>query len=213
MSTEVQHPDAATAPEPVARPGLIGQLSFWAHVAFILAYVGILSTAMFWFQFGQNEYPCPLCITQRMAMMLVTIGPLYVVVRALRGRSSLTALAAGAGFSLLGAVLGMAMSSRQVLLHIAPGDPGYGQPVLGMHLYTWALVTFVVVVVFCGAVLAFGRWTVPVAPRSGFLRTVVWVVIGLFLFTIAINAVVVFMEAGWHWYLPDDPSGYRLFGE
>lgn len=213
MSADVRRPDAATTPEPETRAGLVGQLSFWAHVAFILAYVGILSTAMFWFQFGQNEYPCPLCITQRMAMMLATIGPLSVVVCALRGRSSLRTLAEGSGFALLGAVLGMAMSARQVLLHIAPGDPGYGTPVLGMHLYTWALVSFVVVVVFCGAVLVLGRWTVPEAPRNGLGRTIVWIVIGLFVFTIAINAVVVFMESGWHWYLPDDPRGYRLFGE
>nr|WP_281370290.1 disulfide bond formation protein B [Microbacterium pseudoresistens] len=186
-------------------------MSFWAHTAFILAYVGILSTAMFYYQFAQGEFPCPLCIAQRMAMMIVTLGPLYIVVRALRGQSTLATLATGSGIAILGAVLGMAMSSRQVLLHIAPGDPGYGTAVLGMHLYTWALVTFVVVLVFCGVVLALGRWVVPLAPQGTVLRTVVWIVIGLLLFTIAINAVVVFIESGWNWYLPDNPTEYRLF--
>ncbi|MGJ0203663.1 disulfide bond formation protein B [Leucobacter sp. gxy201] len=191
---------------------LLGALSFWAHVAFVVAYLGILSTAMFWFQFGQGEYPCPLCITQRMAMMLVVIGPISVVVRALKGRGSLQTVATGAGISIISAVLGMAMSSRQVLLHIAPGDPGYGTAVMGMHLYTWALVTFVVVLLFCGVVLACGETFVPVAPKSPALRGIARVVIWLFMATILINAVVVFAESGWHWYLPDDPTGYRLFG-
>lgn len=192
-------------------PGLIGLLSFWAHVAFIAAYLGILSTAMFYFQFAQGEFPCPLCILQRMAMMIVVIGPIFVVSKALQGRSSVGTLATGAGISIIGAVLGMIMSARQVLLHIAPGDPGYGTAVLGMHLYTWALVSFLVVLVFCGAMLAANTWVVPVAPAHPALRMLARVVIWLFLATIAINAVVVFAEAGWNLYLPDDPTGYRLF--
>lgn len=191
-------------------PRFLAQLSFWAHVAFIAAYLGILSGAMFWFQFAQAELPCPLCITQRMAMMLVVIGPIYVVIQALRGTSTTRTLSVGAGISILGAVLGMAMSSRQVLLHIKPGDPGYGVPVLGMHLYTWALVTFVVVLVFCGVVLACNQWLVPQAPHSSALQMIAKIVIWLFIATILINAVVVFIESGWHWYLPDDPTEYRL---
>lgn len=206
MSSEI------TAEQTAASPRLVRLLSFWALVGFIVAYLGILSTAMFWFQFAQGEFPCPLCITQRMAMMLVVIGPIYIVANALRGRSSLTVLSTGLGFAILGAVLGMAMSARQVLLHIAPGDPGYGTAVMGMHLYTWALVTFVVVLVFCGVMLVGGRWLVPVAPTTPVLRTLAWIVIWLFVATIAINAVVVFAEAGWNWYLPDNPTGYRLFG-
>ena len=113
----------------------------------------------------------------------------------------------------LGAVLGMAMSSRQVLLHIAPGDPGYGTAVMGMHLYTWALVSFVVVLGFCGVMLTLGRWVVPIAPQMAPLRWISWIVIALFLLTILLNAVVVFAESGWHWFLPDDPNSYRLFNE
>ena len=82
-------------------PRLIGLLSFWAHVGFIAASLGILSTAM----------------------MLIVMGPIYVVSHALRGRTSLAMLSTGAGTAILGAVLGMAMSARQVLLHIAPGEP------------------------------------------------------------------------------------------
>lgn len=211
MSTAPLAETGADTAERAASPRIVGLLSFWAHVGFIVAYLAILSTAMFYFQFAEGEFPCPLCILQRMAMMIVVIGPILVLSRALTGASSTTSLATGAGISIVGAVLGLAMSGRQVLLHIAPGDPGYGTAVMGMHLYTWALVTFLVVLVFCGVVLAGSRWLVPVAPASPALRLVARIVIWLFLATIAINAVVVFAESGWNLFLPDNPTGYRLF--
>ncbi|MDX2375316.1 disulfide bond formation protein B [Microbacterium sp. LRZ72] len=195
------------AAQPVLRT-----LSFWAFVAFLFAYVGILSTAMFVFQFGFGELPCPLCILQRMGMMLSSMGALYVVARALRGPLSLRDLTLGLGLAILGAVAGASISIRQILLHITPGDPGYGTAVLGLHLYTWALVTFVVVVVFAGVVAVFAEELLPVAPSHPVLRTVAWVVIWAFIATIAINMVVVFAEAGFNWLLPDDPTRYELFG-
>ena len=38
------------------------------------------------------------------------------------------------------------MSGRQVLLHILPGDPGYGGEVLGLHLYSWAFIVFATII-------------------------------------------------------------------
>lgn len=213
MTSPIAGVSATDTVQPARTPRILGLLSFWAHVGFIAAYFGILSTAMFWFQFAEGEFPCPLCIAQRMAMMLVVIGPIYIVSQTLKGRASLPVLATGSGIAILGAVLGMAMSSRQVLLHIAPGDPGYGTAVMGMHLYTWALVSFVVVLGFCGVMLTLGRWVVPIAPQMAPLRWISWIVIALFLLTILLNAVVVFAESGWHWFLPDDPNSYRLFNE
>ena len=35
--------------------------------------------------------------------------------------------------------MGGAIAARQILLHIMPGDPGFGSAFLGMHFYTWAL--------------------------------------------------------------------------
>lgn len=191
---------------------VIRRLSFWAFTAFLVAYIGILSMAMFVFQFGLGELPCPLCILQRMAMMLASMGALYVVVRALRGEVVLRDLALGLGLAILGAVVGAAISIRQILLHIEPGDPGYGEAVLGLHLYTWALVTFVVVVVFAGVVAVFAQEALPVAPTARWLRIIAWVVVWVFVATIAINMVVVFIEEGFNWVLPDDPTRYQLFG-
>jgi heme/copper-type cytochrome/quinol oxidase subunit 2 len=118
----------------------------------------------------------------------------------------------GMGMAILGSVVGAIMSTRQILLHILPGDKGYGEPILGLHLYTWALITFMVVIAFAGFVLLFGHEFVPIAPQARWARTLAWVIVWIFIATIAMNMLVVFAEEGFNWYLPDDPTKYMLFG-
>jgi disulfide bond formation protein DsbB len=195
-----------------ARQALLGKLGYWAVLAFLVAYIGVLSGAMFYFQFGLGEFPCPLCITQRMGMMISSLGAVYILVYALRGALSSSRFMTGLGFAVLGALLGASMSTRQILLHIMPGDPGYGGAVLGLHLYTWALVSFVVVLVFVGVLLTFAKEFTPIAPRANWVRMLTWVIIWVFVFTVAANMVVVFVEEGFNWYLPDNPTSYLLFG-
>lgn len=192
---------------------LLGKLGFWAQVFFVFAYIGVLSGAMFYFQFGLGEYPCPLCITQRMGMMLSSLGAIYVIVGSLRGRLTPSGFMTGLGLAIVGALLGAAMSIRQILLHILPGDPGYGGAVLGLHLYTWAFISFTVVLVFAGVLLTFGTEFLPVRPASKFGRGLAWVVIGVFVFTIAANMVAVFALEGFNWFLPDNPTSYELFDQ
>ena len=191
---------------------MLQKLGFWAVVAFLVAYIGVLSGAMFYFQFGLGEFPCPLCITQRMGMMLSSLGAVYILVQALRGSLDNAKFMTGLGFAVLGALIGASMSIRQILLHIMPGDPGYGGAVLGLHLYSWALVSFVVVLVFVGLLLMFAKEFMPVAPVAKWARTLTWVIIWVFVFTVAANMVVVFAEEGFNWYLPDNPTSYQLFG-
>lgn len=191
---------------------LPGKLGFWAQVIFIAAYVGILSTAMFVFQFALGEMPCPLCITQRMAMMAASLGPLYVIVQSLRGQLTETKFMVGLGMASLGALVGAIMSIRQIELHILPGDPGYGTAIMGLHLYTWALITFVIVIAFAGLLMLFGHEFQPIAPEARWARTLAWIIVWAFVATIAINMVVVFFEEGFNLYLPDDPTGYVLLG-
>jgi disulfide bond formation protein DsbB len=200
-------------PAPTHPAGVLaGRLGFWAQIAFLVAYIGVLSGAMFYFQFALGELPCPLCILQRMGMMLSSLGPLYIVIRSLRGTLAPSDFMTGLGFAIVGALLGSAMSIRQILLHIMPGDPGYGTAILGLHLYTWALVSFIVVLTFAGVLLTFGTEFLPIAPVSQAARTVVWVVIWIFVATIAANLVAVFFLEGFNWFLPDNPTEYMLTG-
>ncbi|MCP4837697.1 MAG: disulfide bond formation protein B [Phycisphaera sp.] len=164
-------------------------------------------------QFVGSELPCPLCMLQRMAMLLAAMGPMYIIRRtAIAGAESTTDFSTGFGMSILASVLGLAISGRQILLHILPGDPGYGGAVFGFHLYTWAFIVFIVILLVSGLTLAAGSVMV-VGPRIGrpdvWSRITGWVLGAV----IAANAVSVFFESGFNWFLPDNPTNYELIKE
>ena len=92
------------------------------------------------------------------------------------------------------------------------GRPGLWGTILGLHMYTWALITFVIVLVYCGAMLMLMPKSIPVAPPAGsrlylVSTIIVWVFIGL----VAANVVAIFVLEGFAWVLPDDPTSYHLF--
>src|ERR1700754_1055340 len=94
--------------------------------------VALVLAAAFAAQLLLHELPCPLCLLQRIQFTALAIGPILNV--RYGPRPSHYAL------SLLAAAMGFAFSTRQVLLHILPGDAGYGTALFGYHYYTWALV-------------------------------------------------------------------------
>jgi disulfide bond formation protein DsbB len=183
------------------------RFGFWVAHLNILVICGVLAGA-FVVQFGGGEFPCPLCVLQRMAMMLCALGPAYVIMQARYGEVKTSDFATGYGMSVLAAVGGACISIRQILLHIVPPDPGYGDPVLGLHLYTWALLVFVAEIIAAGVNLVFARELEPREAELGWSSRLVLLLLGAI---IAANAVAVFAEEGLHWTLPDDPNSYRLF--
>lgn len=189
------------------------RLAFFAILTVVVAYCGVLLAAMGVQVFG-NEKPCPLCMLQRYAMILATIPAMWIVADALRGKLTRSRYAAGLGMSIIAAVAGSFESTRQILLHIASKtDPGYGSAVLGLHLYTWALVTFITVIAFCGVALMCIGSVVPIAPKPGALRSLSRGVELGFLGVIAINVVLIILLEGISWVLPDDPSHYKLIND
>ena len=136
-----------------SQPGEHPVSKVWRKIEFailhfcILAICGVLTGALF-VQFVAGEFPCPLCVLQRMAMILAAMGSIFVITHGHFARiQGFSVMGLGYGMSILAAVAGLAIATRQVLLHIQPGDPGYGSPVLGMHLYSWSVVVFLVVLV------------------------------------------------------------------
>ena len=97
--------------------------------------IGAVLAAAFYFQIALHELPCPLCLLQRVGFAALAIGPILTL--RLGPRPS------HYGLILIAALVGAAIAGRQILLHIAPGDPGYGSAILGYHFYTWAFVCFV----------------------------------------------------------------------
>jgi disulfide bond formation protein DsbB len=100
----------------------------------LAAIVGMLSYA-FIDQLVFGELPCPLCIMQRIAFVIIGFA---LVLNIRCGAHS-----AHYGWGILAALVGMTVSLRQVLLHVAPGDAGYGSTFLELHFYTWAFIAFV----------------------------------------------------------------------
>lgn len=94
---------------------------------------------VFGLQFGLKELPCPLCNLQRVAIVLCGFGFLLNL--------RFGAQPLHYALILLGALFGLAVAGRQVLMHIAPGGGGaYGSPLFGLHLYTWSLLLFLAVI-------------------------------------------------------------------
>lgn len=89
----------------------------------------------FYFQFVLNENPCPLCLLQRVGMMGIIFGLSLNTYFGLKKEHF--------GIVIISALIGSVFSIRQILLHICPvvgESTGYGTAVLGMHLYSWAVV-------------------------------------------------------------------------
>lgn len=177
------------------------------NVLALLALLGVLAGSLH-LQFGVGEQPCPLCLVQRSGMIGLAIGPIMNLLWGMR--------AAHYALSILAAVVGAAGSTRQILLHIEPGDPGYGPAILGLHLYTWALITFVIAIVGCAVMLL---WNAPFEAgddgirnaRSWFrvvaLAAIFWVFANLI-----IIGVSVIPECGLG-MCPDDPPNIAGVGD
>jgi disulfide bond formation protein DsbB len=111
--------------------------------------IALVLAAAFAAQLLLGELPCPLCLLQRIQFALLAIGPILNVrfgPRPSHYAASLLVAAAGAAFAM-----------RQILLHIMPGDPGYGSALLGYHYYTWAFIGFAVAIVATAIMLLFDR--------------------------------------------------------
>jgi disulfide bond formation protein DsbB len=164
--------------------------------------IALVLAAAFAAQLILNELPCPLCLLQRIQFALLAIGPILNV--RFGPRPSHYAV------SLLTAAAGAAFAMRQVLLHIMPGDSGYGSALLGYHYYTWAFIGFAVAIVLIAAMLLFdGQFkedgTVPPPQASTFVQGAVWLVIAL----TALNVVSTLLECGVG-ACPDNPTEYEL---
>lgn len=171
-----------------------------SHALNALALAGvcaILLMAFIW-QLAFNELPCPLCLLQRAAFVMIGIG---LILNLRFGPSPLHY-----AMVITSAMAGAFASGRQVLLHIAPGDTGYGSPFLGLHFYTWAFIACIAFVLYSCMMLALDRRSADESiPRRtrGLVSAVMW----LFVFLVAANVVSTLLECGFG-ACPDDPVSY-----
>lgn len=205
---------SSLVPQAPPEARLLGRAQYWFACFFAAGWTGVVCGGLF-YQFGRWEYPCPLCIVQRMFMLLAAMGAAYVVRTALvHGAVPTRDYMTGWGLSLVAVVAGSFASWRQTMLHVLPGDKGYGSELFGLHLYVWAWILFQASVLVIGIALASAHATagrsVP-ADRPGPYRTAGTATLWFLGLVLAVNVVAVFLEEGFHWFLPDTPTRYQFF--
>jgi disulfide bond formation protein DsbB len=163
--------------------------------------VALVLAAAFAAQLLLHELPCPLCLLQRIQFAVLAIGPILNI--RFGPRPSHYAL------SLLATAAGFAFSTRQVLLHITPGDAGFGTALFGYHYYTWALIGFATAIVLLAVILLFDRQfepdREPTAAPPAYAAVAVWLVIGL----TALNVASTLLECGFG-ACAENPVVYEL---
>ncbi len=146
----------------------------------ILALV-LLSALVLQIFFGQQ--PCPLCYLQRLFMLGVG-GSICLNLRAgIRKRHY--------GLAIIAALLGSVISLRQIALHACPDFSKFGEPFLGISLYTWAFLVF-------GVSIAVNALMMVIFNREDEYK-LSWfdhTVFGLIFLAAAVNVVMVFMQCG-----------------
>lgn len=113
----------------------------------LLAIIGILGTSLF-IQLILGELPCPLCIVQRAAFISVGIALTFNLIHGPDTRHY--------GMIVVGSLLGMMMSMRQVFLHICPvagESSGYGTALFGYHLYSLGALAFFLAALIAGIMM------------------------------------------------------------
>lgn len=172
-----------------------------------LGIAGILAFALAW-QIALDELPCPLCLLQRLAFAAIGVGICLNIVYGLRPSHF--------GMILLSAMFGVLASSRQVLLHIAPGTGAYGSPFWGLHFYTWALLLFLAIILAVGAFLFLFDRAASTPPDGGAAAlaagpsTLGKVSLAALIVMTGITVLTTFAECG-PVECPDDPTSYWLF--
>lgn len=161
----------------------------------VLAFVDQL-----WFR----DLPCPLCILQRVGFIAAGFG---IALNLLFG-----ARPSHYGITILGACAGAVISVRQILLHIVPGSGSYGNAIFGLHLYSWALIFFALMVVGTGIMLLFDRQFATEAKAGDKLQLLPVMALATF-FVLAAGNVISTLSICGLGNCPETPGGYLIFND
>lgn len=152
--------------------------------------ISLILTVAFYYQLVFGELPCPLCLLQRAGFIAIGMGFLFNL--RIGERASHYAMV------LVGSLVTGFIAIRQVSLHLAPGDPGYGSRLFGLHFYTWALIAAVGVVCYVALLfvlkdVAGERDGVGDAPMNGRASNAVFAIFALL---VAANLLSTVLECG-----------------
>ena len=159
----------------------------------VLAFVDQL-----WFR----DLPCPICILQRAGFIAAGFGIALNLIFGPRPSHY--------GLAILGAMVGGIMSADQVLHYIVPGTGSYGNAIFGLHLYTWALIGFALIVIGSAVMLLFDRQYEPTGPLTLRLTVLPLTAVALLALIAVANVVSTLAICGFG-LCPETPGGYLIF--
>jgi disulfide bond formation protein DsbB len=180
-----------------------GDLSRLLNALGLIAVDTVLALAFvdqLWFR----DLPCPLCILQRAAFFAAGFGLALNLIFGPRPSHY--------GLTILGAAVGAGISLRQMLTHIVPGSPGFGNAIFGMHLYTWAFIAFVLMIVGTAVLLLNDRQFGRPEPWSSRLSLLPLTAVAVF-FALAVGNVVSTILICGAGFCPEAPGGYLIFND
>ena len=161
----------------------------------VLAFVDQL-----WFR----DLPCPICVLQRAGFIAAGFGIALNLIFGPRPSHY--------GLAILGAMAGGIMSADQVLHYVVPGTGSYGNAIFGLHLYTWALIGFALIVVGSAVMLLFDRQYEPTGPLPLRLTVLPLTAVAL-LALIAVANVLSTLAICGVGLCPETPGGYLIFND
>ena len=150
-----------------------------------------------WFR----DLPCPICILQRAGFVAAGFG---IALNLLFGPRP-----SHYGMTIVGAAVGAAIAMRQILLHIVPDSGSYGNAVFGMHLYSWAFIGFVLMIIGSAVLLLDDRQFARSEPWSNRLDVLPLTALVTFIVLAVGNIFSTLFLCG-AGFCPEAPTGYLI---
>ncbi len=154
-----------------------------------------------WFR----DLPCPVCILQRAGFIAAAFGLALNLIYGPRPSHY--------GTAILGAIAGGVISAQQILVYIVPDSGSYGNAIFGLHLYTWALLMFALIVVGSAFMLLFDRQFAPTEPLVARPKLLPVMAIALLLLLAVANVISTLAICGLGVACPEKPSGYLILND
>jgi len=174
-------------------------LNAWGLVA--LDTVLVLAFAdQLWFR----DLPCPICILQRSGFIAAGFGLALNLTFGPRPSHY--------GLAIMGALVGGVISADQVLHYVVPGSGSYGNAIFGLHLYTWALISFVAILAGSSVMLLFDRQFQSALPLPPPMTPLPLSAVAL-LALLAVGNVASTLAICGVGLCPEVPGGYLIFYE
>lgn len=191
-------------------PGIVARAQYWFACLFVTGWTGVLGGGLV-LQLVRWEPPCPLCVVQRMFMVLAMLGAAHIVRQGLSGTVPRRDYLMGWGLALVGCMGGSFAAWPQAALRILPGDQGPGGEVLGLAPSVWSWLLFQASVVAIGLMMITSHLTAARRiPLTGGHCAAGYAALTFAALVVAVSAVAVFLEEGLHAFLPDAPTRYQL---